>query len=141
MMDALRDAAQLVALIAAGITLGWSMALSVAAAPIAFRDLDHGRADRLVRNMLKRSHPVMAAIAALAAATGFAAGSLAGGVTLAIAAVCYLMARWALAPREEKLAPAGHRRVLKTTRIVSAGIAAFMIPVVLAGMVFVGLRL
>jgi hypothetical protein len=140
-MEAIQKLAQLLALVLSGSALGWTMSFSFASAPIAFRDLDHGRADRLVRNTLKRSNPILAVICGAAAACGALAGSIAGSATLAIAAVCFLMARWALAPREEKIAPAGHRRVLKTSRIVSAGIIAFMMPVVLIGLVLVAIPL
>jgi hypothetical protein len=123
------------AVVVAATALGWTVAISLAAAPIAFRDLDHGRADRLVRNMLKRSQPSQAVLCFIAGALAALGGAMAGGIVLAIAGVFFMMARWALAPREEKMAPAGTRRVLKTTRIVSAGLNAMMMPVIIAGCV------
>jgi hypothetical protein len=129
------------ALIFAGAALGWTGFFSFVVAPMAFRDLDQGRADRFVRNAMRNGHPVLAGLAWIAAGGALIAGALAGAVVLALAGAMYLLARWTLAPREDKRPPPGGKRVLKTSRIVASGMTAFIMLLVLAGAVLAGLKI
>lgn len=120
------------------LTVGWTGCISFAVAPQAFRDLDRGRGDRFVRNLIKSGHGFLALLAVLAAAFGLIGGAVAGAVIMALVAFFYLMARYALAPRTDPR-PAGARRVMKTARVAASAITAFIIPVALAAMVMISL--
>lgn len=120
------------------LTVGWTGCIAFAVAPQAFRDLDRGRGDRFVRNLIKSGHGFLALLALLAAAFGLMGGAVAGAVIMALVAFFYLMARYALAPRTDPR-PAGARRVMKTARVAASAITAFIIPVALAAMVMISL--
>lgn len=128
---------QSLALVLAGAVLGWTGYFTFLAAPQAFRDLDNGRANRLVRNAMKSGHPAAAGLALAGAGAAALAGAVAGAAVLAMAAVLYLIARWALAPRDDER-PAGATRRLKTARIVAAALTAVILVMVAIGAGLVG---
>lgn len=112
------------ALVLAGTALGWSAFFSFVAAPIAFRDLDQGRADRYLRNIIESGHLVPASIAALAAGAAFAGGGPGAAGLLLIAAFLFVVARFAVSPGARRRA---------STRILASGLTALLIPVTAAG--------
>lgn len=130
---------QSLALAAAGMALGWTAYFSFQAAPQAFRDLDHGRANRYVRNAMKTGHPLVAALCWVAGGAALFGGAIAGAVTLALAGALFMLARWTLAPRDDPR-PAGARRVLSTARVVAAGLTATMMLLILGAIVLIGLK-
>ena len=132
------ELAQKLAIFLCTLTVGWTSCISFAVAPQAFRDLDRGRGDRFVRNLIKGGHGFLALLALLSAVFALIGGAVAGAVTMGLVAFFYLMARYALAPRTDPR-PAGARRVMKTARVAASAITAFIIPVALAAMVLIAL--
>jgi hypothetical protein len=128
-------------LLFAGAALGWTANFSFLTAPQAMRDMDFGRATRFVRNSMRNGHGPLAVITWVGAFAGYLAGAIAGGTVLAIAGVLYLLARYALAPREDKLPPPGGKRNLQTARIVAAWMTAMIMILVAVGAVLVALRI
>jgi hypothetical protein len=98
------------AILLAGVTLGWTAFFSFVVSPQAFRELDHGRANRFVREAMKTGNPAVAGFAFASALLAVLGMAIAGGGVMAIAGVLYLLAAWTLAPRDDKLPPPGGRR-------------------------------
>lgn len=111
-------------LVLAGAALGWSAFFSFVAAPIAMRDLDNGRADRYLRNLIESGHLAPASFAALAAGAAFVGGGPGAAGLLLIAAFLFVVARFAISP--------GARRKANT-RILASGLTALLMPVTAAG--------
>lgn len=126
--------AQQLALVFAGIAFGWTALFSFVVAPVSFKDMDTGRADRHVRRVIKQGHGLVALICVCAAAAALMAGAVAGAVIAAMCAVFYIMCQWALAPRDDPRPIMGSRK-LKTARVVASGLTAFVMPVLIAVMV------
>jgi hypothetical protein len=124
---------QLSAMVLAGAALGWIALFSFVVAPVAFQTFDGGRAERMVKAVMKSGHGFLAVIALLAAVSALLSGAVAGAAVAGVAAAFALMCQWALAPREDK--PLGGRRVLKTARIVASGLTAAIAPVLIASIV------
>jgi hypothetical protein len=125
--------AQQLTLVFAGMALGWTMLFSFVVAPVSFREMDQGRADRHVRHVIKSGHGLVAAVCILAAIAAALGGAFGAAATAAICGVFYIMCQWALAPRDDKVL-FGHRK-LKTARIVASGLTALVMPVLVAVMV------
>jgi hypothetical protein len=129
------DLAISLALILAGVTLGWTAFFSFIVSPQAFRELDHGRANRFVRNAMKTGHPVVAGLSFAAGVFAILNGALAGGGVMAITGVMYLLAAWTLAPRDDDRPPPGGKRKLSTARVVAAGLTAGLMALVVIAIV------
>ncbi|MGE3141977.1 MAG: hypothetical protein AB7L65_01540 [Hyphomonadaceae bacterium] len=125
--------AQQLALIFAGMALGWTMLFSFVVAPVSFKDMDQGRADRHVRRVIKQGHGALAGVCVLAAVAALASGAYAAATIAIVCGVFYVMCQWALAPRDDK--PIGGHRKLKTARIVASGLTALVMPILIACMV------
>lgn len=123
-----------IALFGAGI--GWVALFSGVVAPVSFADLDHGRANRHVRAVIKRGHGVLAGLVLLGSAAAFFGGALGGAVIGGIAAGVFVLCQWALAPREDSRPPPGGKRKLQTVRVVAAMLTAAMAPVLLVAIGF-----
>lgn len=136
----MENVTQNLAIFLATITIGWTCCISFAVAPQAYRELDRGRGDRFVRNIIKEGHGFLALFAILAAAMGFISGALGGALVMAMAAFFYLMARFALAPRTDNKVKAGSRK-LKTARVMASALTFMIIPVALAGLIMIGMRI
>ncbi|MGE0046182.1 MAG: hypothetical protein AB7J28_01995 [Hyphomonadaceae bacterium] len=130
----IEDYARLLALVAAGMALGWTALFSFVVAPVSFKDMDYGRADRHVRRIIKAGHGALAALCFIAGAFALLAGSIAGAVIAAITAVFYLMCQWTLAPRDDPRPPGGKRN-MKGQRIVASLLTAGGMPLMLASAV------
>jgi len=109
-----------ISLVLAGASIGYVTLFSFVLSPVAFQNMDGGRAERLVKHVIKSGHGLLAVIALLAAAAALFSGAIAGAIVAAIAAVFAVMCQWALAPRDDKPIE-GHRKV-KTARIVASGL-------------------
>jgi hypothetical protein len=136
LMETLTQLSQNLAIFLATLTIGWTCCISFAVAPTAFRELDRGRGDRFVRNIIKDGHGFLALLAALAAIIGLIAGAVGGAIVMGVVAFFYLMARFALAPRTDNKPKAGARK-LKTARVASSALTFFIIPVALAALIMI----
>jgi len=125
--------AQAAAIILAGASLGWIMLFSFVLAPVAFKQFDAGRAERLVKHVMNAGHGILGLIAFASAIAALMAGAVAGAAVAAVAGAFAFMCKFALAPREDK--PLKGHRVLKTARIVASGLTAFIAPVLIAAIV------
>ena len=125
--------AQATAIVLAGASLGWIMLFSFVLSPVAFKQFDAGRAERLVKHVMNAGHGILGLIAICSGIAALVAGAVAGAAVAAVAGVFAFMCKFALAPREDK--PIRGHRVLKTARIVASALTAFIIPVLLASIV------
>lgn len=129
-----------IALMLAGATLGWTAFFSFVVSPQAFRELDHGRANRFVRNAMKVGHPPLAGLAFASGVAAILGASFAGAGVMVVAGVMYLLAAWTLAPRDDDRPPPGGKRKLQTARIVAAAITALLMVLVLIGAGLIAFR-
>ncbi|HWA01394.1 MAG TPA: hypothetical protein VG841_13875 [Caulobacterales bacterium] len=127
------DASQAFSLILAGASLGYITLFSFVLSPVAFANMDAGRAERLVKHVIKSGHGLLALIALLSGVAALLSGAIGGASVAAIAAVFALMCQWALAPREDK--PIGGHRVVKTARIVASGLTFALAPILIGAIV------
>jgi hypothetical protein len=125
--------AQATAIVLAGASLGWIMLFSFVLSPVAFKQFDAGRAERLVKHVMNAGHGILGLIAICSGIAALMAGAVAGAAVAAVAGVFAFMCKFALAPREDK--PIRGHRVLKTARIVASALTAFIMPVLLASIV------
>ncbi|MBL8543330.1 MAG: hypothetical protein JNJ63_05930 [Hyphomonadaceae bacterium] len=130
--------AQATAIVLAGVSLGWIMLFSFVLSPVAFKQFDAGRAERLVKHVMNAGHGILGLIALLSAVASLVAGAYAGAAVAAVGGVFAFLCRFALAPREDK--PIKGHRVVKTARIVASGLTAFIIPVLIAAIVLTMMR-
>jgi hypothetical protein len=114
-----------------GASFGWIALFSGVVAPVSFKDMDHGRANRHVRRVMRVGHTPLAILAFAGGGAAAAGGALGAGMLAAIAGVVLLLAQWALAPRDDTRPPPGGRRKLQTSRVVAAGLTALMAPLIL----------
>ncbi|MGD9815511.1 MAG: hypothetical protein AB7Q23_15310 [Hyphomonadaceae bacterium] len=135
-MEAISQAA---AIVLAGASLGWIMLFSFVLSPVAFKQFDAGRAERLVKHVMNAGHGILGLIALASAAAALMAGAIAGAATAAVAGIFAFMCKFALAPREDR--PIKGHRVIKTARIVASGLTAFIIPVLVAAIVLTLLKI
>ncbi len=130
---------QATAIVLAGASLGWIMLFSFVLSPVAFKQFDAGRAERLVKHVMNAGHGILGLIALASAAAALMAGAIAGAATAAVAGIFAFMCKFALAPREDR--PIKGHRVIKTARIVASGLTAFIIPVLVAAIVLTLLKI
>jgi len=128
-----QEIARTVFYVLAGMGLGWIALFSFVVAPSALKNFDQGRAERIVKMVMKGGHTSLALIVLVGAVAALFSGALAGAVVAAIAAMFAQSCQWALAPREDK--PIGGHRVLKTARIVASALTAAIAPVLIAAIV------
>ena len=125
--------AQATAIVLAGASLGWIALFSFVLSPVAFKQFDAGRAERMVKHVMSAGHGILGLIAIASAIAALMAGAVGGALVAAVAGLFAFMCRFALAPREDK--PVRGHRVLKTARIVASGLTAFIMPILLASIV------
>jgi len=131
--------AQATAIILAGAGLGWISLFSFVLAPVAFKQFDAGRAERMVKHVMNSGHGLLGLIALCSALASLMAGAIAGAAVAAVAGMFAFMCKFALAPRDDK--PIKGHRVLKTARIVASGLTAFIAPVLIAAIVLTLLKI
>jgi hypothetical protein len=124
---------QATAIVLAGASLGWIMLFSFVLSPVAFKQFDAGRAERLVKHVMSAGHGILGLIAICSAIAALMAGAVAGAAVAAVGGIFAFMCKFALAPREDK--PIKGHRVIKTARIVASGLTAFIAPVLIASIV------
>lgn len=129
----MQQTAQFFAIALAGISLGWIMLFSFVLSPVAYKALDGGRAERLVKQVMNSGHGLLGLFALLFALCALVSGSVAGAAVAAIAGFFAFLCKFALAPRDDK--PIKGHRVVKTARIVASALTAFLIPVLIAAIV------
>lgn len=129
----MQSLAQTSAIALAGMSLGWIVLFAFVLSPVAYRTLDAGRGERLVKQVMNSGHGLLGLLALASALAALMSGAVAGAVVAAIAGLFAFMCKFALAPREDR--PIRGHRVVKTARIVASGLTAFIIPVLIAAMV------
>jgi hypothetical protein len=125
--------AQATAIVLAGASIGWIMLFSFVLSPVAFKQFDAGRAERLVKHVMNQGHGILGLIAICSGIAALMAGAVAGASVAAVAGVFAFMCKFALAPRDDK--PIKGHRVLKTARIVASGLTAFIALILIAAIV------
>lgn len=129
----MQAALQATAIVLAGASLGWIMLFSFVLSPVAFKQFDAGRAERLVKHVMNAGHGILGLIAIASGIAALMAGAVAGAAVAAVAGLFAFMCKFALAPRDDK--PIKGHRVIKTARIVASGLTAFIAPVLIASIV------
>ncbi len=119
--------AQQLALVLAGMALGWTALFSFVVAPVSFKDMDYGRADRHVRRIIKAGNGALFLICLACGVFGLVSGAVAGAVVAILTGVFYLLCRWTLAPRDDPR-PAGARRQMKGQRVIASMLTAGGMP-------------
>jgi len=135
----MQAAAQAFAIVLAGASLGWIVLFSFVLSPVAFKQFDAGRAERLVKHVMNAGHGILGLIALASAIAALMAGAGGGAAVAAVAGVFAFMCKFALAPRDDK--PISGHRVLKTARIVASGLTAFIMPILIAAIVLTLMRI
>ena len=130
--------AQAFAIILAGASLGWIVLFSFVLSPVAFKQFDAGRAERLVKHVMNAGHGILGLIAICSGIAALMAGAVAGAAVAAVAGAFAFLCKFALAPREDR--PISGHRVVKTARIVASGLTAFIAPVLIAAIVLTLMR-
>jgi hypothetical protein len=125
--------AQATAIVLAGVSIGWITLFSFVLSPVAFKQFDAGRAERLVKHVMNSGHGILGLIAFASAIAALIAGAVAGASVAAVAGAFAFMCKYALAPRDDK--PIKGHRVLKTARIVASGLTACIALVLIAAIV------
>lgn len=129
----IQQVSQAAAIVLASASLGWIMLFSFVLSPVAFKQFDAGRAERLVKHVMNAGHGILGLIALGAGLAAFISGAAAGAAVAAVAGVFAFLCKFALAPRDDK--PITGHRVVKTARIVASGLTAFIMPVLAASIV------
>jgi hypothetical protein len=127
-------------LVLAAMVLGWTILFSFVVSPQAFKTLDPGRAKRMIRETMKRGHPLVAMVAAGAAGAALFAGAIGGAIVMACSAAMFLLAAYTLAPRDDPKPKAGTRKT-DTARVVAAMLTVMITCVVIAGVVLIGMKI
>ena len=127
-------------LILASMVLGWTVLFSFVVSPQAFKTLDPGRAKRMIRETMKRGHPLVAMVAAAAAGSALFGGAVGGAIVMACSAAMFLLAAYTLAPRDDAKPKAGTRKT-DTARVVAAMLTVMITCVVIAGVVLIGMKI
>ena len=127
------------ALILAGASLGWIVLFSFVVSPVAFKQFDAGRAERMVKHVMNAGHGVLGLIALAAAIAALMSGAVAGAAVAGVGGAFAFLCKFALAPREDR--PISGHRVVKTARIVASGLTAFIAPVIIASIVLTMLHI
>ncbi len=135
----MQETAQALAIVLAGVSIGWIMLFSFVVSPVAYTAFDQGRAERLVKQVMNQGHGLLGLIAFASALAALLAGAMGGAVVAAVGGVFAFLCKFALAPREDK--PIKGHRVLKTARIVASGLTAFIALVLIAAIVLTLLRI
>jgi hypothetical protein len=127
-------------LVLAAMVLGWTVLFSLVVSPQAFKTLDSGRAKRMIRDTMKRGHPLVAMVAAGAALAALFAGAVGGAIVMASSAALFMLAAYTLAPRDDPKPKAGVRKT-DTARVVAAMLTLMITCVVVAGVVLIGMKI
>lgn len=122
-----------------GASAGWAGAFVWVFSATAYRNLDGGRAERLVKAVMKAGHGHLSFFALLGAVAAGLAGAFVTAALAIIAAFCFAMCLAALAPRTDK--PIRGHRVLRTARVTASLLTAGMIPILLLAVAFLGVRI
>ena len=129
-------------LILAAMVLGSTVLFSLVVSPQAFRTLDAGRAKRMIRDTMKRGHPMMALTAGAAGVLALVGGALGGAVVMGCAAALFMLAAFTLAPSDDAgVHIVGGKKKRDTARVVAALLTLMITCVVFAGVVLIGMKI
>jgi hypothetical protein len=132
--------AQGLSLALASLTIGWTACLCFFVAPLAFSTLK-GRGEGFVRRLIRQGHGFLALFALIAAGLALIAQSIGGAAVMATAGLFFFLAQWTLSPQNESDPVPGVRHSRKHLRVAASALTAFIMPVVLVGMVMIGIRI
>jgi hypothetical protein len=121
----------------AAAAVGWSVAVIVARE--AFDGLDHGRADRQLRRVIRAAVPLQSGLALAAAAAAGMAAAPAAAILAALAALGFLANRWVLAPRD--LPPGRRAGKVSALRTLAVSLSLLMAALAVAAAIAAALRL
>ena len=131
--------AQGLALSLASLTIGWTACLCFFVAPLAFGTLK-GRGEGFVRRLIRQGHGFLALFALLSGGLALIGGAIGGAAVMATAGVFFFMAQWTLSPANTSEPVPGVRNTSrKQQRVTASLLTAFIMPVVLVGMLMIGL--
>lgn len=100
----------------------------------AFDHMDHTRADRHVREVLKSGSTFIAGALLAAAALSILGGAFGAGAVAAVSAIGFFTNRWTLAKRKPRSAPPGAKQKKKTQRVVAVALSLmFGVSALIAG--------
>jgi hypothetical protein len=134
-------AAQTLALALASLTIGWTACLCFFVSPLAFKTLK-GRAENFVRRLIRQGHGFLAMFALLSAGCAVIGGSIAGAAVMASCGMCFFLAQWTLHPDNQSEAVPGVRNTSrKRLRVTASLMTAMVMPIVLIGMLLIGLKI
>lgn len=108
---------------------GWTAAVIVA--NTSFDGLDHGRADRHLRQVMVASAGFQALLLGVAAGFAVMSGAVAAFITAVIAALGFLSNIWTLAPRRDKT-PNGLKKRNSTRRVLAVALTLMVTAVAAA---------
>jgi hypothetical protein len=130
--------AQGIALSLSSLTIGWTACLCFLVAPMAFGTLK-GRAENFVRRLIRQGHGFLAMFALLAAGAALIGGAIGGAAVMGSCGVLFFLAQWALSPKNASEAVPGVRNTSRRhARVTASLLTAFIMPIVLVGMVMIG---
>lgn len=89
----------------------------------SFDHMDHSRADRHVREVLKNASTPIAGTLLAGAIFGLLGGAYAAGIVAALAAFGFFTNRWTLAPKSPDEGPPGARQRQKSQRMVAVALS------------------
>lgn len=89
----------------------------------SFDHMDHSRADRHVREVLRTSSTFIAILSIAAACFALLGGAIGATAFSALAAFGFLTNRWTLAPRKKEATPPGARKRRKSQRVVAVSLS------------------
>jgi len=108
---------------------GWTA--SVIVANTSFDGLDHGRADRHLRQVLVASAGFQAALLGVAAGFAVMSGAMGAFITAGLAALGFLSNIWTLAPRRDKTPEGVKKRGGSRRRVLAVALTLMVTAVAL----------
>lgn len=123
----------------AGVAAGASYVGAVVAPNAQFDGLDYSRADKQVREVLRRTSPVAVLACALAFVAALIGQAPGGAVMSAISGLGFALNLWTLSPKKERPLPPGVRNRNKTRRIAAVYLTLMFCMTALVAAVLSGL--
>lgn len=123
MLDGVQDIFTSVAALCCGFAAGGAWIGIVVVPNESFDHMDYTRADRHVREVLKRGSTSIAAALLAATALSVLGGAIGAATVAGLACFGFFTNRWTLAKRKTRSAPPGARQRKKSQRIVAVALS------------------
>lgn len=134
MLTDLQDILTSFAALLCGFAVGGAWIAIVVVPNTSFDQLDHSRADRHVREVVRTGSTPIAIALIISAAFALIGGAYAASAVAALSAFGFFTNRWTLAASPEKPSSAGDRQNKKSQRAVAIGLSlAFSLVAMTAG--------